>query len=159
MKKDSEFRSLSAVAEHTFDELPPKDLEEMQKKFVRAFGGAWMEAGTRKEPKTRGGKAAAGMPGRLAETLQAVRDAASLRDAADARGLAPSTIIKHLEELQELGKLEKKDFARILPAPNILEEINEAAEAVDSDKLTPIFNALHGRYSFETIRLARLAGK
>jgi len=98
------------------------------------------------------------MPGRLAETLQTVRDSASLKEAAAARGLAASTIVKHLEELAEMGKLEKKDFARILPSPRDLSDIQDAFESLETDKLTPIFNALHGRYSFETIRLARLAG-
>ena len=107
----------------------------------------------------RGKKIQKGMPGRLAETLQTVRDSTSLKDAAKERGLAESTIVTHLEQLAELGKLEKKDFAKLLPEKRDLTEIEDAWEEVGGEKLTPVFQALGGRYSFEVIRLVRLLGK
>src|SRR6185369_1095876 len=41
LERDREFRELSAGAQGTFAEMPPVELEEMQKRFVKAFGGAW----------------------------------------------------------------------------------------------------------------------
>jgi uncharacterized protein YpbB len=96
-----------------------------------------------------------GLPGRLAETLQTVRDSKSLKDAVKARGLVASTIVKHLEELQEIGKLTRTDFAHLVPL-DAIDEVHEAIATTSGDKLSPIFHALGGRYSFETIRLVRL---
>ena len=95
------------------------------------------------------------LPGRLTETLQAARDGKSLPEVAKARGLVASTVVKHLEELAEAGKLARADFAHLIPI-DIVGEIHEALTADTSDRLSPVFHALGGRHSFETIRLVRL---
>jgi len=123
----------------------------MQKKFVKAMEGAWAVEGGEREGKESTG----GLPGRLAETLQIVRDSKSLREAAKERGVVASTIVKHLEELSELGKLTRADFAHLLPL-GVIDEIHEALAATPGDKLSPVFHALKSRHSFETIRLVRL---
>ena len=126
----------------------------MQKKFVKAMGGAWMErADTKRAPHS--GAREKGLPGRLAETLQAARDGKSLKEVAKSRALAVSTIVKHLEELAEVGKLSRSDFAHLVPL-DIVDEVHEALAAETGDKLSPVFHALRGRHSFETIRLVRL---
>ncbi|MHB8710594.1 MAG: helix-turn-helix domain-containing protein, partial [Minisyncoccota bacterium] len=94
-------------------------------------------------------------PARLAETLQAARDGKSLHDVAKARALASSTIVKHLEELAEIGKLTRTDFAHLVPL-EVTDEIHEALIASGGDRLSPVFHALDARHSFETIRLVRL---
>jgi len=91
----------------------------------------------------------------LAETLQAVRDAKTLKEAAKARGLVASTIVKHLEELAEIGKATRADFAHLLPL-DVIDEIHEALRTAGSERLSPAFHLLRGRHSFETIRLVRL---
>jgi len=156
LEKDKEFRDLSATAAHTFGDMPRDELEELQKNFVKALGGAWVEEGstsTRKSKKVRPG---IGMPPRLAETLTAVREARTLEGAAKDRGLAISTVIRHLEELSELGKLEEKDFKHLFPSSRDLEEMQEAWKEIGGEKLTPVFQALGGHHSFEHLRLARL---
>jgi len=152
LEKDKDFRAASDAAADAFGEMPEKEAVTMQKKFVKAMGGAWME-GKIVEKET--GKPVAGLPGRLAETLQAARDGKSLAGVAKARGLVPSTIVHHLEELAEIGKLERIDFAHLVPI-DIIDEIHEALGSETDDKLSPIFHALGGRHSFETIRLVRL---
>lgn len=72
-----------------------------------------------------------------------------------ARGLVASTIVHHLEELAEIGKLVRADFAHLIPL-NIIDEVHGALAAAADDKLSPIFHAFNGRHSFETIRLVRL---
>src|SRR6185369_16659135 len=106
-------------------------------------------------PKGKDGKRSTGLPGRLAETLQAARDGKSLKEVAKARALTASTIVKHLEELAEIGKLVRSDFAHLVPI-DVADEIHEALAADHSDRLSPIFHALGGRHSFEAIRLVRL---
>jgi len=166
LKKDRDFRAASDAARDAFAlrtdsgqaGMPEIEVVSMQKKFVKAMGGAWMEnAGAR--DKVQGvSKNSAGLPGRLAETLQVARDSKTLKEVAKARGLTVSTIVKHLEELAEIGKLTRADFAHLVPF-DIVGEIHEALAATSSDKLSPVFHSLGGRHSFEAIRLVRLMRK
>ena len=151
LEKDRDFRAASDAACDAFAEILEAEKISMQKKFVKAMDGAWEEnAGDSKKIVGSGG-----LPGRLAETLQTVRDSKSLKDAVKARGLVASTIVKHLEELQEIGKLTRTDFAHLVPL-DVVDEVHEAMATTSDDKLSPIFHSLGGRYSFETIRLVRL---
>lgn len=158
LEKDRDFRAASDAAREAFAAMPEKESIDMQKKFVKAMGGAWIEKSVHDNKKLAGSKKTKGLlPSRLAETLQTVRDAKSLKDAAKERSLAVSTIVKHLEELAEIGKLSRADFAHLLPDLGIVGEIHEAFAAHGTELLSPVFHALHGRHSFETIRLVRLA--
>lgn len=152
LEKDRDFRAASEAARETFEAMPEAEKTDMQKKFVKAMGGAWMDG---KVTIKKSGKIVLGLPGRLAETLQTVRDSKSLKEAAKSRALAVSTIVTHLEELREIGKLARADFSHLIPI-DIVDEIHEALESTDSDKLSPVFHALSGRHTFETIRLVRL---
>ncbi len=155
LEKDRNFRAASEAAQETFAAMPEAEVIGMQKKFVKAMGGAWMENAADDSQKKARGKSAAGLPGRLAETLQTVRDSKTLKEAAKQRGLVASTIVTHLEELAEIGKLVRADFAHLIPL-DIIDEIHEALASENGDRLSPIFHALNGRHSFETIRLVRL---
>lgn len=157
LEKDKDFRAASEAARETFAQMPQAEKLSMQKKFVKAMGGAWSEEGGREQLAGSRGKntKSVGLPGRLAETLQTVRDAKTLRDAAKARALTASTIVKHLEELSEIGKLARVDFAHLIPL-RIIDEVHEALITAGSDRLSPAFHALGGRHSFEIIRLVRL---
>lgn len=159
LEKDRDFRAASEAARDAFEAMPENEKTTMQKKFVKAMGGAWpreTSADGVSRAKDVKGKALKGLPGRLAETLQAARDGTSLKEVAKTRGLAVSTIVTHLEELSEIGKLSRADFAHLIPV-NALDEIHEALDATHDDKLSPVFHALGGRHSFEIIRLTKLA--
>lgn len=160
LKKDRDFRAASETAAETFAELGEKGTEELQKKFVKAAGGAWVSAVDAKERSKRAPRSGArgAVPARLAETLQTVRDSKSLKEAAKSRGFVASTIVHHLEELKELGLLDQVDFAHLVPS-DIAGEIREALAGETGDKLAPVYHALGGRHSFETIRLVRLLNK
>ena len=179
VEKDKDFRAASDAAREAFAPRPDSgqagmsetEIIEMQKKFVKAMGGAFvtentkheapsfaqgLRQGTRNPKQIKNSKnKIGGLPGRLAETLQTVRDAKTLREAAKQRGFVASTIVHHLEELAELGCLVRADFAHLIPL-NIIDEIHEALAATEGDRLSPVFHALRGRHSFETIRLVRL---
>ncbi len=151
--KDKDFRIASAVVQETFAAMSVTEVVAMQKKFVKAIGGTWADKAVLR--RTQNKKSASGLPGRLAETLQAVRGAKSLRGAAKIRALAISTIVKHLEELAGIGKLTRADFAHLVPL-EVTSEIHEALAVNNDERLSPVFHALGGRHSFETIRLVRL---
>ena len=159
LEKDRNFRAASEAAREAFAEMPAAEPVEMQKQFVKAMGGAWMEEGKENAKRApQSGARDGALPGRLAETLQIVRDSKSLKDAAKERGLVASTVVHHLEELSEIGKLVRQDFAHLVPQ-DAIDEIQEALAAEQGDKLSPVFHALNGRHSFETIRLVRLLRK
>ena len=154
LEKDRDFRAASDAAREAFVAMPEPEAIGMQKKFVKAMGGVWLEhTDTKRAPHS--GAREKGLPGRLAETLQAARDGKSLPEVAKARALTISTIVKHLEELALIGKLIRADFAHLVPL-DVIDEIHEALVATSGDKLSPVFHALRGRHSFETIRLVRL---
>ncbi|MFA6278668.1 MAG: helix-turn-helix domain-containing protein [Candidatus Paceibacterota bacterium] len=159
LKKDRDFRAASDAARDAFSEMPEAEKITMQKKFVKAMGGAFIDPSIKSQipnPKQIiNSKNKIGLPGRLAETLQAARDAKSLKQVAKDRGLTVSTIVKHLEELSEIGKLVRGDFAHLVPI-DIVDEVHEALAENKDGRLSPIFHALGGRHSFEVIRLVRL---
>ncbi|MDP2651992.1 MAG: AAA family ATPase, partial [bacterium] len=115
LKKDRDFRAASDAARDAFSEMPETETIGMQKKFVKALGGAFIAVGSKQEAESRRKNTGGSLPGRLAETLQAARDAKNLKEAAKERGLTMSTIVKHLEELAEIGKLTRGDFAHLVP--------------------------------------------
>lgn len=157
LERDYGFREASEAAADTFAGMPIEELHAMQKKFVKAQGGAWVEKSASGVGKRAAKRAGDTMPGRLAETLTAVRDGSNLSQIAKDRGLAVSTIVKHLEELGALQKLSRKDFGHLLPELQDTEEIHEALATSSDERLAPVFSTLGGRFSFETIRLVRLA--
>lgn len=157
LEKDKDFRMASDTAQEAFTAMPHETLVAMQRRFVKAMGGAWAGSSVvgKKRKNTTDRKNF--LPQRLAETLQAIRDGMTLTDIAKARRVTTATIVRHLEELAGLGEITRKDFAHLLPDAGVIEEIHEALSATGGNRLSPVFHALDGRYSFETIRLTRLA--
>ncbi|MHB8660396.1 MAG: AAA family ATPase [Minisyncoccota bacterium] len=151
LEKDKDFRAASDAAREAFAAMPAIEMAAMQKKFVNALGGAWMEEGANTTHALRSSV----LPSRLAETLQTVRDSKTLKEAARARGFVVSTIVHHLEELAKLDLLTRSDFVHLVPR-DAVDEIHEALAAEPSDRLSPVYHALGGRHSFETIRIVRL---
>ncbi len=157
LEKDKDFHSASSYASERFEEIPKDECIKMQKQFVKAVDGAWFDEtlDSKKGKKNTKKNLKTSLPGRLAETLQATRDRKSLASVAKDRALTVSTIVKHLEELSEIGKLTRADFVHLVPL-DVIDEIHEALDSETSNKLTPVFHTLNGRHSFETIRLVRL---
>src|SRR3989344_3562619 len=160
-EKDREFRAVSEVAREAFAIMPPVELEGMQKKCVKAFGGRWLSEAEVKE--ARAGRPAAKRPAkvadRYADTLAALRERKALAETAKLRSLTPETIVRHIEVLAKGGKALRADYAHLLPADSVIDEIREALAGVEDDRLAPVYYKLGGRHSYETIRLARLSVK
>lgn len=149
LERDHEFRAASEAAREAFADMSTAETKALQEQFIKALGGAWREDAEIEV------NSSMPVPGRLAETLQALRDHRSLPKIAKARGLTPATIVKHLEELAELGVRIENEIGYLL-TPEAADEIHEALKVARGDKLSPVFHALGGRHSFEAIRLARL---
>ena len=89
------------------------------------------------------------------ETGKLISAGASLEEAAENRGLAVMTIAGHLERLVETGTA--VDWAHLLPLPERQAAIEEALDAVGDELLRPVWEELGEGYSYEEIRLVRLA--
>lgn len=87
------------------------------------------------------------------ETLELLRTGRDVATVADARGLKESTILGHLESAVQAG--ERVDVSRLIE-DEARREIFAAFETHGSGLLTPVHEALGGRYSFDQLRLARV---
>jgi ATP-dependent exoDNAse (exonuclease V) alpha subunit len=73
---------------------------------------------------------------------------------AQERALTKSTILSHLEKLNETG--ESEVFAHLKPKEEELGEIAVAITESGGEKLSPVYKILKGKYTYEKLRLARL---
>ena len=89
------------------------------------------------------------------ETGRIISRGGSLEEAAAARNLVVGTIIGHLERLVESGIT--VEWAHLLPPPQSRAEIESVFEILGDNPLRPVFEELDGEYSYDEIRLVRLA--
>ena len=93
--------------------------------------------------------------GSYRETGRLISEGASLAEVGEARSLAATTVIGHLERLVEEGVA--VEWAHLLPPAMHRLEIEAAFEAVGDALLRPVFDELGGQFSYNDIRLTRLA--
>ena len=89
------------------------------------------------------------------ETGRIISGGASLEEAAAARNLVIGTILGHLERLVESGV--PVEWAHLLPPPQRRTAIETVFEILGDNPLRPVFDELGGEYSYDEIRLVRLA--
>ncbi len=92
-------------------------------------------------------------------TLELWQKGYPLSSIASERGLSVTTIIGHLEILAERGLVCRKDFLKLL-SPRLINSFDEIATALsncEDKKLSPVYERFFGRYSYEDLRLCRLA--
>jgi ATP-dependent exoDNAse (exonuclease V) alpha subunit len=154
--KDEQFRvgSANGLAGHQM--LSSEELAAAQADFLKSCGGR-AGAGpliTKKELKPKAPKSDT-----CSETLVLWQSGKTLVEIATARSLVNSTIIGHLEQLVDDGRIKTAELQRIMPLKiaRALPTIHQAFRKAGGDKLAPVFTKLKGKYSFEELRLARLA--
>ena len=72
---------------------------------------------------------------------------------AEARSFSVDTIIGHIEKLLELK--EEVKLAHTLPPKKIVITVKKAFKELDTRKLTPVYEHLKGKYSYQDIRIVR----
>lgn len=161
LRKDSAFREHSAAAQASFASLDDDELIGMHQQFLRAIGGSLKpivkisDADSSTSPTSKASRAAERKDKLLEHTLALVLEGQSLEDVAQQRERAVGTILEHLETLKERGKLPFEGLRHLVDEAS-LTDIEEAFAALGAERLRPIYDRLEGRYSFETIRAARL---
>jgi ATP-dependent DNA helicase RecQ len=89
------------------------------------------------------------------ETGRIVSAGASLEKVAAERGMSAQTIVGHIERLVESGIA--VEWGHLLPSPERRAEIERVFEILGDDPLRPVWDELGGAYSYNEIRLVRLA--
>ena len=83
----------------------------------------------------------------------------SIEEIVALRSLTFGTICDHIEKLYEAGTVSGDDILDLLPERlmDVLPKIREAFQKTGGVKLAPVFAALKGKYSYDELKLARLA--
>src|SRR3989344_1727633 len=152
---DAEFREKSNATAEAFAKMSSSEQALMERNFVSACGGKAGAGGAKKKgrkPKARGKTT-------YDETFALFSAGNDVLAVAKARGLTTGTVLSHLEELFMRGKISRDDIGRIVP-PHIRKAVPVVSAAfaeLKTDKLSPVFEKLGGKYSYEDLRLIRLA--
>lgn len=93
-------------------------------------------------------------------THKMIKSKKSLEEMSEEKVVKVSTILAHIEKLLEEKVITKKDIEYLKPDTKefnkMFKEINVVLKKVGADKLTPIFNALDGKYTFEEIKFTKI---
>ena len=148
--KDLSFRDQSDKAINIFADMSQEDIEQMHKQFIIALGGK-----LKKSPSTDGKNTRADT---YSATLALLQKGKTISDIAKERGFTKGTVLSHLEKLVIRGKISRGELARLLTPALVaaLPDILGAFRALDSEKLTPVFEKFKGKYSYDDLRLVRM---
>ena len=154
----AEFAHVSGVGQAKLDEFGEPFLERINA-YARKQG--WPEAAAGADSRVPGSNGRKAEPAARAdghsyhETGRIISGGASLEEAAEARGLKVTTIVGHLERLVESEV--PVEWAHLLPPPESRAEIEAVFAVMGDNPLRPVWEELQGRYSYDEIRLVRLA--
>jgi ATP-dependent DNA helicase PIF1 len=146
LEEDALFKSQSAQAEGAFEAISVEELTTMHHNFILASGGTIAATTIRGKKDT------------LEETRNLVLEHMSLSDIAKSRKLVFATVASHVEKLVESGRLSWNDIAHLF-TPELMQavpEIEKAFKKCKTEQLAPVREHLKHKYSFDTIRLARI---
>ena len=148
----AEFSLVSGVGRAKLEDLGGPFLERIRA-YAREQG--WSEAASPGSAPAKVERTPRVVSQSYRETGQLISEGASLEEVAEARGLTAGTILGHLERLVEEGVA--VEWAHLLSSAEGREEIEAAFGYLGDNPLRPVWEELEGRYSYDVIRLVRLA--
>jgi hypothetical protein len=150
LQQDRQFMEQSESAQGIFAKLDAEQIEIMHKNFVLASGGT-MDKKKAKEMRD------APKRDTLDLTLELIMEKKSLKDIAKERKLVMATVLDHVEKLVILKKLSSEDIAHFMDAKlaKAIPIIAQAFNQCETPLLSPVYNYLEGKYTFDNLRLAR----
>jgi ATP-dependent DNA helicase PIF1 len=149
LEQDTAFHEQSESAQAAFAHLETEDIEAMHKNFILASGGV-----------LDGKKIKLGKPEKrdtLDLTKELIIAGKSLKDIAKERKLVMTTVLDHIEKLIILKRITLENISHLIDPKlqKALPIITEAFATCDTTLLSPVYNHLDGKYTFDTLRLAR----
>ena len=90
-------------------------------------------------------------------TLRLLNAGMTIAEIARERSFSHGTIMSHLQRIADAG--EPVRLSHLLPPPERMERITAALQAVDGDRLAPVKELLGDDYSYDEIRLVRIAAR
>ena len=151
-RTQAEFSRVSGVGQAKLEDLGGPFLERINAYALERGWPAPIEAGGRSAPAA---KAPRVVNQSYRETGQLISEGGSLGKVAEARGLTVGTILGHLERLVEEGV--EVEWEHLLPPAEHRSEIEAVLGYLGDNPLRPVWEELEGRFSYDEIRLVRLA--
>ncbi len=141
---DELFHKKSSQASDALKKYTKEELEGMHNKRLMEVGGSIEEIDEiSEEVKTLS----------HIVTKEMLDKGMTLEEIATFRDIGVDTLIAHIEKLVDSG--ESVMFDKILPKKALLQKISKAFDELDTTKLTPIFDELGGKVSYNDIKLVR----
>lgn len=144
---DSIFRNKSIQAEKAITKYTELQLEKLYEKFLQESGGTIVELEDVEQEEIQEKVAS------HTKTQEMLKEKLTVEEIAERRKLSVDTIIGHMEKLLELK--EKIELEHTLPSKSDVTKIKKAFKELDTRKLTPVFEHLKGKSSYQDIRLVR----
>jgi len=152
-RKDREFKEASEHAREAFEAMGEEERAAMETNFIRASGGTEV---LEDAARMRAAKSAPKVP-TVDTTLALLRAGGSLADIAKERGVKTETIIDHLEQLKESGRITQEDIEPLGEGYEAqIDRIQAAFKKLKTLAMKPVFAHFKGDVSYADIRLARL---
>jgi len=149
LQQDRQFIEQSEVVQSTFAKLDTEQVEGMHKNFVLASGGTMdkkkAKLGTIQKKDT------------LELTHELIMEKKSLKEITKERKLIMATVLDHIEKLVILKRLTVENISYLMDTKleKALPVIAQAFNQCETALLSPVYNYLDGKYTFDTLRLAR----
>jgi ATP-dependent DNA helicase PIF1 len=150
LQEDAMFHTQSDAAQGAFANIAITELETIQKNFILTNGGTMDTKKIKKGEKIE-------KRDTLDLTKELLLAGKSLKEIASARKIVITTALDHIEKLIILKRITSENIAHLVDAKlqKALPMITEAFATCDTTLLSPVYNHLDGKYTFDTLRLAR----
>lgn len=146
-EKDGFFKAKSEQAEDALQKYNEDKLHVLHEKFIKESGGSVVPLEV-SEDDEKEEKTASHMI-----TKALLDEKKTVEVIAEERNLSVDTIIGHIEKLLEYK--EDIDLTHTLPKAKEYNKIAKTFESLDTRKLTPVYDALGGKVSYQDIRIVR----
>jgi len=137
-------------------------LEELGDEFIKAITEYAIAHDLKERDIPRGAKRSAPRPARKrslgtshAETRRLFTEGFDITEIASERRLSTKTVFRHLMDMAQSEP--PLDLSSLMPSPDRTEAIKAAIEGVDGERLAPIKESLGNDYTYEEIRLVKMA--
>jgi ATP-dependent exoDNAse (exonuclease V) alpha subunit len=144
---DGTFRNKSEQAENAIAKYSDEQLGKLHEKFLLEKGGTVTELDETEADEIQEKVAS------HTKTQDMLKAGLTVFDIAEQRELSVDTVIGHIEKLLEMK--EKVELDHTLPPKKAITAIKKAFKDLDTRKLTPVYEHLNGKHSYQDIRLVR----